>query len=204
MERAKNPFGFLQIPSRRVRGQIFTVTAALSGQAATYSAGTVAPSTAVALSGSAATYAAGTVTPSSSSTVALSGEVGTYQAGSLTASTASGIDPFAADEYRKSLRNLAKIAEERRRATVEEAKEIRKEILAALGEAKPIQGSEVKAAVKAVSTALPGTTAARVTANQLTRVTDWTAIYQALESLRAAIEYERMLDQDDEEVLLLI
>ena len=108
-------------------------------------------------------------------------------------------------EHRQGLRQLAKLAEERRRAKDEEAGDIRQEILAALGEAKPLEGgAEVRDALDAITAALPSRAPESVTEAQLRRVTDWAPIYAAMEDLRRAIEFERMLEQDDEEVLLLI
>lgn len=181
---------------------------ALTGQSGTFATGTLSPETAVALTGEVGPYAQGTIGVGGDVTVALTGIAASYSLGTLTASTdgtADTHDPETWKEYRKSLRNLAKLAAERRRARDQEAEDIRQEILEALGEAKPLEsGAEVRAAVAAVAHVLPSKAPEMVTEAQLSRVTNWAPIYAAMERLESAIAYERMIEDDDEEVLLLI
>jgi hypothetical protein len=182
-------FPALSVPITGVEatGQIGTllgeqeVSVALSGVSSTGAVGTLLPALSVGLAGVSATGHAGTITP---------------EGGAATTDTHDG-DTWR--RYRKSLRNLAKLAEERRRAKDAEAGEVRLEILAVLEEAKDVPAVEVREAVAEIRDALPGTSE-----RQIRRVDDWSPILRAVERLEAALAYERMLDEDDEEVLLLI
>lgn len=197
------PFGLDSTPLPEVIGTLSVTApvATLAGTGLVTVTGSATPTAPNAtLSGT------GTVVfPVALGTLAVTAPVATLQgAGAVT----GGVDTHDGDtwrEHRQGLRQLAKLAEERRRAKDEEAGDIRREILAALGEAKPLEGgAEVRDALDAVAAVLPSRAPERVTEAQIRRVTDWTPILAAMEDLRRAIEYERMLEQDDEEVLLLI
>jgi hypothetical protein len=76
------------------------VTVALTGQAGTFTAGTLTPNTSVALTGQADTFSAGTLTPSIGVTVALTGQAATFSAGTLVPNTSIALtgqaDAFSA------------------------------------------------------------------------------------------------------------
>jgi hypothetical protein len=103
-------------------------------------------------------------------------------------------------EYRRSLRQLAKIAEERRQASVDEAAEIGREIRAALSDAGDLPTEAVAEAASEVVAELPSGSAETL---DLQQVEDWTPIYNALRELRVALQ-AAMDEADDEEVLLLL
>ncbi|NBW77374.1 MAG: hypothetical protein EBR34_16515, partial [Sphingomonadaceae bacterium] len=155
-----------------------------------------------ALTGEGVAYSAGTVTPSSSSTVALSGVSATYATGTLTGAAPSGIDPFAGDEYRKRVKKLAEIADQRRRATAEEAGEVRREIQAILQAAQGVDTEPVQEALAEAEDALP----ADLTVRGVRQVEDWTTIVGALLRLETALLAVPAFDDDEEdlEVLLLL
>ena len=206
-------------------------TAALTGVAATASVGSVVPSASLALTGVAATGAEGSVVPSVSK--ALTGVAGTGAVGTVTATvggnvtaaltgvaataSAGTLSPSGGDTgitadthdgghyYRQRARKLAEIADARRRTKDDEASEIRRELLALVSDAMPLQGvRDVREAYAAVKAAVPARTPEKVSVAQIERITDLRPLMRAVARLEAAIEYERMIDADDEEVLLLL
>lgn len=197
------PFGLDSAPLPEVTGTLSVTApvATLAGVGAVTATGSATPTAPNATLAGTATVAF----PVALGTLSVTAPVATLTGIATSPSLVDTHDGDTWREHRQGLRQLAKLAEERRRARDEEAGDIRQEILAALGEAKPLEGgAEVRDALDAVASALPSRAPERVTEAQLRRVTDWAPIYAAMEDLRRAIEYERMLEQDDEEVLLLI
>jgi carbonic anhydrase/acetyltransferase-like protein (isoleucine patch superfamily) len=110
-------------------------------------------------------------------------------------------------EYRRRARVLAQLAEKRRRATLEEARQIWEEVLAALSDAAEMDDRLVEATASDVIEVLGE---ARPSVENIMSIRDWGELYYAVSELRAAMENaraaarEREMEDDDETVLLLI
>lgn len=223
-----DPWAGTERPLSRVYSATPSVAVALTGQAATFSAGTIAPTSTVAASGQAATFATGTAAPSltvpvvgqdatfaagtvgvaGDVTVALTGQAATFATGTISADVATGDthDGFV----RRSRRQRALDAADRRRRDelAQEATALRLSLEAAMGMAAEVVDTAPVEAVEAVQTVAKR--AARMVpdlADMAPEPALLAAARNLVEQVHAAVaeaERRRALAEDDEDVLMLL